>query len=91
MDRPCEREIQELMRKRVKQDAPDYRACRNPVKGHPDNLSGRLSAKCTVRVSKHRCTQTSFRGVRRPRDHFLLVDLMIFYIFFLFGEMTLRS
>ena len=30
MDRPGEREIQELMGKRVKQDAPDYRASRNP-------------------------------------------------------------
>ena len=43
MDRPGEREIQELMQKRVKQDAPDYRASRNPAKKHPDNLSGRLS------------------------------------------------
>ena len=31
-DRPGEREIQELMGKRVKQDAPDYRASRNPTK-----------------------------------------------------------
>jgi hypothetical protein len=43
MDRPGEREIQELMGKRVKQNAPDYRASRNPNKKHPDNLSGRLS------------------------------------------------
>ena len=43
MDRPGEREIQELMGKRVKQDDPDYRASRNPAKKHPDNLSGRLS------------------------------------------------
>jgi len=31
------------MGKRVKQDAPDYRASWNPAKKHPDNLSGRLS------------------------------------------------
>jgi len=43
MDRPGEREIQELMGKRVKRDAPDYRASRNPAKKHPDKLSGRLS------------------------------------------------
>jgi len=43
MDRPGEREIQELMGKSIKQDAPDYRASRNPTKKHPDNLSGRLS------------------------------------------------
>jgi len=43
MHRPGEREIQELIGKRVKQDAPDYRASRNPAKKHPDNLSGRLS------------------------------------------------
>jgi len=43
MDRPGEREIQELMGKRVKQDAPDYRASRNTAKKHPDNLSGRLA------------------------------------------------
>jgi len=43
MDRPGEREIQELMGKRVKQDAPDYRASRNPAKKHPDKLSGLLS------------------------------------------------
>ena len=43
MDRPGEREIQELMGKRVKQDTPDYRASRNPAKKHPNNLSGRLS------------------------------------------------
>jgi len=43
MDRPGEREIQELMGKRVKQDALDYRPYRNPAKKHPDNLSGRLS------------------------------------------------
>jgi len=42
-DRPGEREIQELMGKRVKQDAPDYKASGNPAKKHPDNLSGRLS------------------------------------------------
>jgi len=30
------------MGKRVKQDAPDYRASQNPAKKHPDNLSGRL-------------------------------------------------
>ena len=44
MDRPGEREIQELMEKRVKQDAPDYyRASRNLAKKQPDNLSGWLS------------------------------------------------
>ena len=43
MDRPGEREIQELMGKRVKQDAADYRVSRNPAKKHPDNLSGWLS------------------------------------------------
>jgi len=43
VDRPGEREIQELMGKRVKQDAPDYRASRKPAKKHPDNLSGRPS------------------------------------------------
>jgi len=43
MDRPGEREIQELMGKRVKQDAPDYMASQHPAKKHPDNLSGRLS------------------------------------------------
>ena len=32
MDRPGEREIQELMGQRVKQDAPDYRASWNPAK-----------------------------------------------------------
>jgi len=42
MDRPGEREIQELMGKRVKKDAPDYRASRNQAKKHPDNLSCRL-------------------------------------------------
>ena len=43
MGRPGEREIQELMGKRVKKDAPDYRAFRNPAKNHPNNLCGRLS------------------------------------------------
>jgi len=43
MDRPGEREMQELMGKRVKQDALDYRASQNPAKKHPDNFSGRLS------------------------------------------------
>jgi len=43
MDRPSEREIQELVGKRVKQDAPDYRASQNPAKKHPDNLSARIS------------------------------------------------
>jgi len=45
MDRPSKREIQELMGKRVKQDAPDYKASRNSAKMHlqVDNLSGRLS------------------------------------------------
>jgi len=32
MDRPGEREIQELMGKRVKQDAPDYMASQNPAR-----------------------------------------------------------
>ena len=41
--RPGEREIQELMGTRVKPDAPDYRASRNTVKKHSDNLSGRFS------------------------------------------------
>ena len=44
MDRSGEREVQELMGKRVKQDAPDYRASRNPAKKHPDKLSGPLSS-----------------------------------------------
>ena len=43
MERPCQCNIQELMGKRVKQDAPDYRASRNRAKKHHDNLSGRLS------------------------------------------------
>jgi len=43
MDRPGEREIRELMGKRVEQDDPEYRAFRNSAKKHPDNLSGRLS------------------------------------------------
>jgi len=43
MDRPGEREIQGLMGKRVKQDAPDYMASQHPAKKHPENLSGRLS------------------------------------------------
>ena len=50
-------------------------------------------AKCTVRVSRHHCTQTS-RCVSRPHNFFwgdsmiffwfFLVNLMIFYTFFLF-------
>jgi len=43
IDRPGEREMQELMGKRVKQDALDYRASRNPAKKHLDNMSGWLS------------------------------------------------
>jgi len=46
MDRPGEREIQELMGKRVKQDAPDYRVSRNLSKKHPDNL--RLALTCKM-------------------------------------------
>jgi len=62
MNRPGEREIQELMGTRVKQDAPDYRASRNPAKKHPDNLSGRLSRakwsswlKCVLGDEVDRC------------------------------------
>jgi len=43
MDRPGEHKNQELMGKRVKQDAPEYRASQNPAKTHPDNLSGWLT------------------------------------------------
>ena len=39
MDMPGKREIQELMEKRVKQDAASH----NSAKKQPDNLSGRLS------------------------------------------------
>jgi len=62
MARPGEREIEERMGKRVKQDAPDYRASRNPAKKHPDNLSGRLSRaklscwlKCVLGDEVNRC------------------------------------
>jgi len=35
-----------------------------------DCVEQKAGAKCTVRVSKHHCTQT-FRGVRHPHGLFL--------------------
>jgi len=62
MDGTGEREIQELIGKRVKQEAPDNRVSRNPAKKHPDNLSGQLSRanwscwlKCVFGVYVYRC------------------------------------
>jgi len=85
MDRPGEREIQELIGKRVKQDAPDYRASGNPAKKHLDNLSlgGRLSRakwscwlKCVLGDEVDRCLQHAWVPCKEWDEDFESVMLL---------------